>query len=258
MLDAEVQLAAAVAATGLMVLAWLASLPLRDASVADIAWGLAFVAIAWAVHAVGPGAGDRSLLLAVLLTAWGLRLSAHILLRHAGEDRRYQAMRERAGGRFWLRSLLTVFLLQAAIAWVVSLPVQAAATDPSPDGLGVLDLLGAAVLLAGLAIETAADLQLSRFRRDPASRGAVLDSGLWRYSRHPNYFGDSVVWWGAYLIALSTGSAWWTAIGPLLMTLFLLRVSGVALTERTISERRPAYREYIQRTSAFIPLPPRR
>ncbi len=257
-LDAEVQFAAALAAAAVMVLAWVASLPLRDASVADIAWGLAFVAVAWAVYAVGPGADDRSLLLAVLLTAWGLRLSGHIFHRHAGEDPRYQAMRERAGSRFWLRSLVTVFLLQAGIAWIVSLPVQVAATDSSPGSLGALDAIGAAVLLAGLATETVADLQLGRFRRDPASRGAVLDSGLWRYSRHPNYFGDSVVWWGVYLIALSTGSAWWTAIGPLLMTFMLLRVSGVALTERTISERRPAYRDYVERTSAFIPLPPRR
>lgn len=257
-LDLQVQLAAGAAALAVMLAAWVASLVLRDASVADIAWGPVFVAIAWTVWAVGPGAGGRSLLLAALLTAWGVRLAAHILNRHRGEDPRYRAMRARAGARFWWRSLFTVFLLQAAIAWVVSLPVQVAATDPTPGTLGALDLAGAALMLAGLGVETIADLQLSRFRADPAKRGAVLDSGLWRYSRHPNYFGDSVVWWGVYVVALSTGSAWWSAVGPALMTFLLLRVSGVALTERTITERRPAYRDYIERTSAFVPLPPRR
>ena len=256
-LDLDVQLAALLAALAVMVATWLLSLPLRDASIADIAWGLNFIAIAWTVHLVGDGAADRSLLIAVVVTLWGLRLATHIAARHHGEDRRYKAMRAHHGTAFPLRSLFTVFVLQGLIAWVVSVPVQVAATDPSPTDLGILALLGLVVALAGLATEGLADLQLSRFRSAEPAPGAVLATGLWRYSRHPNYFGDSLFWFGAWLIALESGSAWWTVIGPILMTFFLLRVSGVSLTERTITERRPAYAAYIEQTSPFIPRPPR-
>lgn len=258
MLDLDVQLLTLATAAAVMLGAWLVSLVLRDASVADIAWGIAFVAIAWTAHSIGPGAGDRSLLLAALATIWGLRLAAYIWWRREGEDRRYAAMRARAGSSFALRSLVTVFLLQSLIAWVVSAPIQVAATDPTPAALGWLALLGTLVALFGAGFEAVSDLQLARFldRRD-AGGAAVMDRGLWRYSRHPNYFGDATFWLGIWIVALETGSAAWTVVGPLLMLFLLLRVSGVALTERTISDRRPDYAAYVRRTSAFVPLPPR-
>lgn len=260
MLDLDVQLLTLAAAASVMVLAWLASLPLRDASLADFAWGMVFVAIAWTALAAGDGYEGRSLLIAVLLTVWGIRLSAYIWWRHDGEDKRYVAMRKRQGASFPLRSLATVFLLQAGIAWVVSAPVQAAAADPTPASLGALAYIGAAVTVFGIGFEAAADVQLSRFlaAKSEGRESGVMDKGLWRYSRHPNYFGNATLWFGIWLIALETGSAWWSVLGPLVMTFFLLRVSGVALTEKTIAKRRPGYAEYMERTSAFVPLPRRR
>lgn len=257
MLDAGVQVASLAAALAVMGIAWVISLAMRDASVADIAWGLVFVAIAWVAFATGDGDLQRSLVLAALVTVWGVRLAAHIAERHDGEDRRYRQMRERWGDGFALRSLWSVFGVQALIAFVVSLPVQVAAADATPEALGVLAWLGCAIFAIGFAFEAVADAQLRAFTRDPANQGEVMDKGLWRYSRHPNYFGDACVWWGVWVIALETGSAWWTAIGPALMTLFLLRVSGVALTEKTIASRRPGYDDYARRTSAFVPRPPR-
>ncbi len=259
MLNLDVQLATLGAGAAVMFVAWLVSLSMRDASVADIAWGLVFAAIAWAAFAVGDGYEQRMLLIAVLVTIWALRLSLYIAWRHDGEDKRYVAMRERQGSSFAIRSLFTVFLLQSAIAWVVSAPVQGAAADPSPDAIGVLGMIGALVTLFGIAFEGIADLQLSRFlaRKAEGAESGVMDRGLWRYSRHPNYFGNATLWFGIWLIALETGSAAWTVIGPIVMTFFLLKVSGVALTEKTIGKRRPGYSEYVERTSAFIPLPPR-
>ena len=259
MLDLDVQLLTLAAGAGVMVLAWLVSLAIHDASVADIAWGMVFVAIAWTALAVGDGYEQRSLLIAVLVTIWGLRLSIYIWWRHDGEDKRYVAMRKKQGASFPIRSLLTVFLLQSVIAWVVSAPVQAAAADPTPASIGVLGVIGAIVVLFGTAFEGIADMQLARFlaAKSEGRESGVMDQGLWRYSRHPNYFGNATLWFGVWLIALETGSAWWSVIGPIVMTFFLLRVSGVALTEKTIGKRRPGYDEYMRRTSAFIPLPPR-
>jgi len=153
-------------------------------------------------------------------------------------------------------SLFTVFLLQGALAWVVSLPLQAGAARGAGAPLSLLDLAGVLVFAAGLAFEAVADAQLTRFRADPSSRGRVMDRGLWRYTRHPNYFGDAVAWWGMGLLAAAGGAAW-ALLGPALMTFLLVRVSGVALLERDIGSRRPGYQEYVRRTSAFVPLPPR-
>lgn len=244
------------AGAAMMSLAWIASLIRRDASLADIAWGPTLAAIAWAAYAAG-GKPEVSLPVAAVITFWAARLAAHIALRHTGEDRRYVAMRERHGASFPLRSLVTVFLVQAVVAWLVALPVLAlASTAPEPQPLLIVGLL---IALVGLATETVADLQLTRFRMADHGPDAVLDTGLWHYSRHPNYFGDALFWWGIWIaILIAAPGLWWTVAGPVLMTFFLLRVSGVALLERSIGERRPAYREYIERTSAFVPLPPRR
>jgi steroid 5-alpha reductase family enzyme len=254
-------LASAAGALGLLLCVWVASLALHDASVVDVAWGLGFILVAWICVAVGHGAEGRRLLVAALVTVWGGRLAVHIARRNLGrgEDRRYQAMRERDGARFWLTSLYRVFLSQAVVMWVISLPVQAAGSIGGGRGLGALDAIGGIVWLIGFGFESVGDLQLDRFKADAANRGRVMDRGLWRYTRHPNYFGDATLWWGLGLIALGAGaSAAWGFAGSALDTLILTRVSGKPMLERDIETRRPGYREYIERTSGFIPLPPRR
>ena len=238
---------------------WLLSLRRRDASIIDAWWGPAFLlAGASAALASGAPSGGRRLLALALVATWGGRLALHLLRRNAGrgEDPRYAAMRRAHGQRFWWISLLTVFLLQAALAWVVSLPVQAAAALP-PTPLGALDAAGALLWLAGFLFEAVGDAQLARFLREPSSRGRALDTGLWRYTRHPNYFGDACAWWGLGLLGLAAGAPW-TLVGPLVMTVLLRRVSGVTLLERDMAARRPAYRDYAARTSAFLPWFPRR
>ena len=174
------------------------------------------------------------------------------------EDYRYQEMRRRQGDRFAMTSLWTVFGLQGVLMWVVSLPVQVGQVPATPPSLTWIDYLGAAVWLVGLLFESVGDWQLARFKADPANKGKVMDRGLWRYTRHPNYFGDFLVWWGLYLIALATGVAWWTVIGPIVMSILLIRVSGKAMLEKTIGKRRPGYDDYIRRTSGFFPMPPKR
>ena len=257
-MDASVSLVAATAALAVMGFTWLASLAVRDASLADIAWGMAFVLIGWACYL----AGDRSgamLLAACLVTVWGLRLAIHIGRRNLGhgEDKRYQAMRAKRPKSFWITSLFTVFILQGALALIISAPLQSLGAQDS-EAIGILSWLGAAVFVVGFGFEAIGDAQLSAFVKDPSSKGRVMDRGLWRYTRHPNYFGDATLWWGIWLIAIGSGGAWWTAVGPVVMTFFLIKVSGVALLEADMAKRRPGYREYMERTSAFIPLPPKR
>jgi steroid 5-alpha reductase family enzyme len=238
---------------------WLLSLALRDASIVDVFWGLGFVLIAHGVRATAAGYSPRAWLVTALVTLWGVRLAAYLCWRNwgAGEDHRYQAMRRRYGARFWLVSLAVVFGLQATLLWVISLPVQLAIAAPTPTALGPLDALGTVLVLVGVAFETVGDLQLARFKADPANRGRVMDRGLWRYTRHPNYFGDAVVWWGLFCFALTTPSHAWTIVGPLLMTWLLTRVSGVPLLERKLAKTRSGYAEYAARTSSFVPWPPK-
>lgn len=235
---------------------WLVSLAKRDAGVADSVWGLFFLAAAIAGAAAVETLAARGALVMTLVAIWALRLSGYLVWRNWGqpEDRRYRAIRARNEPRFSLKSLYLVFGFQAAVAWCVALPLAAAIAGDAP--LGLLDALGALLWLTGFAFETAADWQLARFRSDPANKDRVLDTGLWRYSRHPNYFGECLLWWGYWLFACAAGG-WWTLISPLVMTALLLEGSGVALLERDIGERRPAYRDYIARTSAFFPLSPR-
>ena len=264
-----------------MVGVWLLSLALRNASIADPFWGMGFVTVAWftLISVKGATGAPRVWLLVALTTIWGLRLSLYLLFRnwsHA-EDRRYQAMRQHHGKRFWWVSLLTVFWLQGVILWIVSMPIQVSAladawafetqlavSDPqyfeSPldagHVLGWMDLVGLSVWFVGFVFETVGDYQMSRFRGDPANAGRVMDRGLWQYTRHPNYFGDFCIWWGIYLIAVAGGAAW-TIFSPLLMSFLLLKVSGVSLLEKDIVYRRPEYAAYQNRTSAFFPKIPR-
>ena len=250
---------AALTVAALMLATWLLSLALKNASIVDIAWGLGFVAVAWAVRARVDGVETRQNLLVVLTSIWGLRLGTYLFIRNhgKGEDYRYRAMRKHWGPRFPIISLLTVFTLQGALMFVVSLGVQLGQAATSPD-LGVLAWIGAAVWAVGLAFEAIGDWQLARFKKDPANAGQVMDRGLWRYTRHPNYFGDACVWWGIALVAAETVLGRRGLLGAAVITVLLLRVSGVALLEKSLSKRKPGYAEYVARTSAFVPLPPKR
>jgi steroid 5-alpha reductase family enzyme len=248
------------AVLALFFVLWLVSLKLRDASIVDMVWGAGFVLIAWIAYFTGGGAPSRRVLMTTMVTLWGLRLSGYLMRRNLGkgEDYRYQAMRRQHGERFPLVSLLQVFVLQAFVMWLVSMPVQAAQAAAQPITLGWLDILGLCVWAVGLFFEAVGDAQLARFKSNPQNDGKVMDRGLWRYTRHPNYFGDFMVWWGIYFVALSTLTAWWTIIGPALMSFFLMRVSGVPLLEKSLRAKRPDYEAYIKRTSAFFPRMPKR
>jgi steroid 5-alpha reductase family enzyme len=240
--------------------AWIVSLFLRDASIADVCWGLGFVALAWLYRGLLGANGSRSLLVAGLVTLWGVRLSVHIYRRGIGhdEDPRYASMRARHGRAFWWRSLLVVFWLQGALLWFIALPLLVAARGPEAPLFAATDVLGLLMFATGFAFEAVGDLQLQRFKRDPSNRGRVLDRGLWRYTRHPNYFGDALLWWGLYLLSLATPGGWLTLLSPALMTFLLVRVSGVTLLEEGLRVRKPAYADYVARTSAFLPWFPRR
>lgn len=246
-------------AVGAMSVLWLISARLRNASIIDPAWGPAFLLLSIVYLITSPEGADpvRSRLVLGAVALWSLRLGLHLVARSIGkpEDPRYRAMRDRNGPRWWLQSLFAVFWLQALLATVISVPLMVAIRSQAPPGW--LDGLATIVFLAGLGIETVADWQLQRFRKNSELRGTVLDSGLWRYSRHPNYFGEALLWWGFWLFALPAGGVW-TVFAPLLMTWLLTRVSGVPLLEAQLVETRPGYAEYLERTSSFIPWPPRR
>ena len=253
-------LAALASILALMTVTWVVSVRVRNASVVDVVWSLNFLAVAALGLVVGDGLHARRLLLFVLVLVWSARLSIHIAIRNhgRGEDFRYRAFRERYGPeRYWWVSLFQVFWLQGLIAFVVSLPIQAVAAGASPDALTWVDLAGVVVWSIGFTFEALGDAQLDAFKKDAANAGKVMDRGLWRYTRHPNYFGDATLWWGYGAIALLTPWGWASLIGPVVMTLMLLKVSGVAMLEKTIATRRPGYEEYVRRTSAFIPRPPR-
>lgn len=230
----------------------------------DALWGAAFAVVAVTTAALTSGYGDpwRRWLLTVCTVVWGLRLSAHIARRGwgAGEDPRYTAMLAKASGHHPARAAFTrVYLLQAVLVWFISLPVQVgmAGTGRSTAGTAAA-AAGVALWLAGLFFEAVGDWQLARFQTDPAHRGHLMTTGLWRYTRHPNYFGDACVWWGLFLIAAGTGTGLLTVVGPILMTWLLTAGSGKPLMEAHLSATRPGYADYAARTSAFIPRPPRR
>lgn len=256
----ELLLLAAALVAIFMLAFWLVSLPLRNASIIDIGWGLGFVLVAWGTYVAAGANGSRALLLVLLPTFWGVRLSAYLAWRNHGhgEDRRYVAMRSRHGDRFWWVSLFTVFALQGVVMWIVALPLVVGlySTATEPD-ICWWHVLGVLIWLAGLVFEAGGDWQLARFKADSANHGKVMDHGLWRYTRHPNYFGDFCVWWGHWLVALAMASQWWTIVSPLVMSTLLIKYSGVGLLESDIEDRRPEYADYKRRTSAFFPRRPR-
>ncbi|CAB4324263.1 MAG: DUF1295 domain-containing protein [Actinobacteria bacterium] len=261
-MNMSVMLASVIAIAVLMFGTWLVSLPLKNASIVDPIWPLGFVVVGWVAAIVGHGEPVRVGLLVGMVSIWGLRLSSYLFRRNMGhgEDFRYQSMRKRIGPRFGLVSLFTVFALQGTIMFIVSLPLQfGIGIEGFGTGSVVLVVLGAVVWLVGFLFESVGDAQLRAFKADPTSAGQVMDRGLWRYTRHPNYFGDSCVWFGIFLVAASAGSwAWVGIVSPVVMTYFLRFVSGVVMLERSLVKRRPAYAEYMRTTSAFFPRPPRK
>lgn len=244
----------------MMATIWLASVALRDVSIVDMFWGIGFVLVA-TVSFVTLGMPQSGWWLVVPTSLWGMRLSAYLTWRNWGkpEDHRYQAMREKYGDRFWWLSGLIVFGLQGVLLWIVSLPLQVGMFGERPgSALWPLRIVGTVVFLVGLAFESIGDWQLAQFKRTPANRGKIFDRGLWRYTRHPNYFGDFLVWWGLFLIAWHDWQTTWTMISPLLMSFLLIRVSGVTLLEKNLKQRSNEYVEYTRRTSAFFPWPPQK
>lgn len=248
---------------------WLLSGLLKDAGIVDVWWGLGFAFLAWAVLLLTGGDTVHHWVIVGLTSLWGLRLGGYLFYRnvlvHDGEDRRYAAMRKKRPETFFWWSLVWVFSLQALILYIVALPLtagQIAALD-NEGGLRLIQWIGIVLFAVGLIFETVGDWQLTAFKADPANAGKVLDTGLWAWTRHPNYFGDAVVWWGLFLVAVGAAEPlwpgiWWTVIGPVLMTFFLMNVSGVPLLERGMKKTRPDYADYVARTSAFFPWPPKR
>lgn len=251
---------AAITIAILMVATWLVSLAKKNASIVDIVWGLGFVLVAWTVRLrVDTGLPARQNLLVALTTIWGLRLAGYLFWRNhgKGEDYRYKAMRKHWGARFPLVSLGTVFGLQGVLMFLVSLGVQLGQTRATPE-LGLLAYLGVAVWAVGIFFEWVGDAQLAKFKADSSNAGKVMNRGLWKFTRHPNYFGDACVWWGIALVAAETTVGKWGLLGALVMTILLRRVSGVVLLEKSLSKRKEGYAEYVARTSAFVPRPPKR
>ena len=235
---------------------WLVSIIRSNVTHVDIMWSLFFLITAITTGVLTDELNLRAMVVIFLITIWALRLSIYLTWRNWGphEDHRYANIRKNNQPLFWLKSIYIVFGLQTLLAWVISISVYAAIH--SSNSVNGMDYIAILLFLFGFIWETLADFQLSKFKSNPKNKGNVLNSGVWRFSRHPNYFGESCVWWAIYLFALATG-AWWAIISPLLMTLLLLKVSGVSLLEQTIVERRPAYIEYIRSTNAFFPGKPK-
>ena len=244
----------------IMVVLWLLSLWLKDSSIVDIFWGIGFVITAWIYFYLTPdGYFGRKLLIASLATIWGLRLSIYILLRNwgHGEDFRYRKWRQDSGKNWWWFSFFKVFTLQGFLMWIISIPLLVAQYNPIPASLIWLDYIGIFIWGIGFFFEAVGDWQLSRFKSNPGNQGKLLDRGLWRYSRHPNYFGDAAQWWGFYLIAAAAGG-FWPIFSPIIMTLLLRNVSGVSMLEKTLKTTKPGFQEYVKTTNALIPWFPRK
>ncbi len=238
-------------------LAWIISLITKDASIADVFWGLGFILVSLLTYIFFQGYTVRATIIVVLVLLWGLRLSIYIFYRKRGkgEDPRYTAMRNKNPKNFWIISLFKVFWLQGLLLIIISLSAQIGITALKPTRILATDYIGILVWLTGFIFETVADIQLYKFIHNPANAGKVMNQGLWYYSRHPNYFGESLMWWGIFIIALPVPYGIVTIISPIWITYMLLKVSGVTLLESSLKEKRPEYIEYIKTTSSFIPLP---
>ena len=238
---------------------WLISLAIKDASIIDIFWGFGFVILVWfyASQIGFENMGPRNWVFIALVTAWGLRLTAYLGYRNIGkaEDYRYAQWRADNGKKWWWLSFIRVFALQGFLMWIIS-PLFIPALKAGGD-LQILDYIGIALWAVGFYFEAVGDWQLMRFKKNPDNKGKVMDQGVWRYTRHPNYFGDATMWWAYFLFALAYPWGWVFIFGPAFMNFLLLRVSGVAMLEVKLKKSKPKYAEYIRKTSAFIPMPPK-
>ncbi len=249
---------AASAVLAYMAVLFVVALFKKDNSIVDIGWGPGFILVAALTFFFWPGMTARQLLADGLVCAWGLRLAFYVAARNRGrgEDFRYAQWRRSWGRWFVLRSFLQIFMLQGVLLLIIAIPIILI-NRPGEGHLRALDFVGAAVWAVGFLFETAGDFQMRKFKADPAAKGRIMDRGLWRYSRHPNYFGEAVMWWGIFLIALSAPGGWAAIVSPLVITGLLLRVSGVTLLEKKYAGN-PAYADYIRRTSAFVPWFPKK
>lgn len=244
----------------LMSILWVVSVIIKNVSIVDLFWGLGFVLTAGFYFILTDGAGLRKVILMVLVAIWGLRLSIYLAWRNIGkgEDFRYKQFRQKYGAnRYWWISFFQTFLLQGVLMWLISAPLLGAQYYAPDSALGIFDYSGIVFWIIGFSFETGGDFQLAKFKADPANKGRVLDKGFWRYTRHPNYFGDSSVWWGYGLICIAAGS-YLPVLGSILMTALIIKVSGVALLEKSLKEQKPQYKEYIEKTSAFLPWFPKK
>ncbi len=244
----------------LVTLLWLWSIIIKNVSIVDLFWGFGFVVVNAFYVAMSGELHVRKILVLVLVTLWGLRLSIYLAFRNIGkgEDFRYREFRRKYGTeRYWWFSFFQTFLLQGILIMIVSLPLLGANVSTHSDNLNFLDYLGILVWLIGFTFEAGGDYQLSLFKQNPENKGKVLNTGFWKYTRHPNYFGDSAVWWAFALFSIAAGG-YWQIIGSLIMTLLIIKVSGVALLEKTLNNTKPQYREYIQKTNSFFPWFPKK
>ncbi len=242
-----------------MTIIWCVSLRMKNSGIVDIFWGPGFALAAWAYFVLSPdGFIIRKLLISILVTIWGLRLGWHIGRRNLGhaEDYRYAAWRTSNGTKWWWVSYFKVFVLQGVLLWIISTPLLLAQHASEPATLTVLDVFGLALWLIGFTFEALGDWQLKRFKANTSNKGKVMRSGLWRYTRHPNYFGDASLWWGYFFIALSVPNGWVSIFAPILMTVLLMRVSGVAMLEQNLKKTKQEYADYIDSTNSFFPGPP--
>lgn len=255
----QIMLSSLLAIMVYMTVLWLVSLRMKNASIVDIFWGPGFALASLIYFALTPdGFQARKLLIVALVSLWGLRLGWHIGRRNLGhdEDYRYQEWRRASGENWWWVSFFKVFVLQGFMMWIISTPLMVAQYASEPANLTAFDVLGALLWLTGFTFEAVGDWQLTQFKSDPANKGKVMRTGLWRFTRHPNYFGDAALWWGYFLIALSVPNGFISIFSPVIMTLMLMRVSGVALLEQNLKKTKPGYADYIATTNAFFPGPP--
>jgi steroid 5-alpha reductase family enzyme len=243
----------------MMTSLWIVSIVLKNVSIIDLFWGFGFVLTGWIYFFFTEGYEARKILLMVLVTIWGFRLSAYLAWRNIGkgEDFRYQEFRKKYGEKYWWISFFQTFLLQGILMWLISAPLLGAQIYFFNTSLNIFDIIGILFWIIGIIFEAGGDYQLAKFKSNPDNKGKVLDSGLWRYTRHPNYFGDASVWWGYGLISIAAGS-YLPVLGSILMTALIIKVSGVALLEKTLTNNKPQYKSYVEKTSAFFPWFPKK
>jgi steroid 5-alpha reductase family enzyme len=256
----QIYLLALLVIIALMTLLWIVSIYLKNVSIVDLFWGFGFVVSALIYYIFTDGFETRKIILLVLVPIWGLRLSIYLAWRNIGkgEDFRYQEFRRKYGEhRYWWISYFQTFLLQGILMWLISAPLLGAQYYNTNNSLGILDFAAMIMWLIGIIFEAGGDFQLAVFKKNPENKGKVLNTGLWKYSRHPNYFGDSAIWWSYGLFCLASGS-YLPVIGSILMTALIIKVSGVALLEKSLVSKKPGYESYIRQTSSFIPWFPKK